>query len=95
MSQPTVARRIEVLEHETGLTLFQRDNRGFQPTEAGLALRPLAENMEASALELTEKARDLSRPRPIRITAYPANFSPRMMQILSEYSALHPRRCLK
>jgi len=90
MSQPTVARRIEVLEHETGLTLFQRDNRGFQPTEAGLALRPLAEKLEASALELAEKAKELSRPRPIRITAYPANFSPRMTQILSEYSALHP-----
>lgn len=91
MSQPTVARRIEVLEHETGLMLFQRDNRGFRPTEAGLVLKPLAEKLEAAALEMAVRAKELSRPRPIRITAYPANFSPRMTQILSDYSALHPK----
>lgn len=90
MSQPTVARRIEALEHETGLILFERDNRGFRPTGAALSLLPLAEGLERSASELAMKARDLARPRPIRITAYSANFSPRVTQIFSEFSALHP-----
>jgi DNA-binding transcriptional LysR family regulator len=32
MAQPTVARRIDALEHATGLTLFERDTRGAQAT---------------------------------------------------------------
>jgi DNA-binding transcriptional LysR family regulator len=31
MAQPTVARRIDALEHATGLTLFERDTRGRNP----------------------------------------------------------------
>lgn len=90
LAQPTVARRIEVLENEIGLVLFERDNRGFQPTEAARSLLPLAEALEAAASEFAMKAQDLSRPRPIRITAYSANLSPRVTQVLSEFSALHP-----
>jgi DNA-binding transcriptional LysR family regulator len=90
LAQPTVARRIEALEHETGLILFERDNRGFRPTEAARSLLPLAEALEGAASEIANKARDLSRPRAIRITAYSGNFSPRVTQIFSEFSALHP-----
>lgn len=32
VSQPTVARRIDALEHQLGLTLFERDTHGFKPT---------------------------------------------------------------
>jgi DNA-binding transcriptional LysR family regulator len=90
IAQPTVARRIEALEHEIGLVLFVRDNRGFRPTEAARSLLPLAEALEAAASGFATKAGDLTRPRPIRITAVTANFSPRVMQILSEFTALHP-----
>ena len=90
IAQPTVARRIEALEHETGLALFVRDNRGFRPTEAARSLLPLAEALEAAASEFATKACDLTRPRPIRITAVSANFSPRVTHIFSEFSALHP-----
>lgn len=90
VAQPTVARRIEVLEHETGLTLFERSTQGFRLTEAARALLPLAEAIESAASSFEARAGDLRRPRPIRITSLSANFSPRMVQILDEFSAMHP-----
>jgi DNA-binding transcriptional LysR family regulator len=91
IAQPTVARRIEALEHELGLTLFERDTRGFRPTESARALLPLAEALEVAASAFAAKTRDLTRPRPIRITAASPNFSLRVMQILSEFTALQQR----
>lgn len=90
IAQPTVARRIEALEHECGLTLFTRDTRGFRLTEGASALVPLAEAMEKAAMAFAEMTGEMTRPRPIRITAYTANFSPRAAQIYSAFSALHP-----
>jgi DNA-binding transcriptional LysR family regulator len=90
LAQPTVARRIEALEHETGLVLFDRDNRGFRPTDAARTLLPLAETLEAAAAAFATKAQELTRPRPIRITAFSANFSPRVSQIFSEFCAQRP-----
>lgn len=90
IAQPTVARRIEALEHEMGLVLFDRDNRGFRPTAAAQALLPLAQSMEAAALALEERAQDLQRPRPIRITAFSPNFSARVSDIFTAFSERHP-----
>ena len=90
IAQPTVARRIDVLENEIGLILFERDTRGFRPTQTARSLLPLAEAIEAAASEFADKAKDLTAARPIRITAYSGNFSPRVTNIFSEFSALHP-----
>lgn len=90
MAQPTVARRIEALEHDCGLTLFDRDTRGFRLTEAARCLVPLAEDVESAARTFAERAREMTRPRPIRITAFAANFSPRAARIFSEFTARHP-----
>lgn len=90
MAQPTVARRIEALEHEIGLTLFERDTRGFRPTVAARALVPVAEAIEAAASRFDAAARDLGTSKPIRITAYSGNFSPRATAIFSAFSARHP-----
>lgn len=90
MAQPTVARRIDALEHEIGLVLFERDTRGFHPTEAACALLPLAEAFETAAEEFRDKAQGLKASRPIRVTAYHANFSPRITAIFSEFMALRP-----
>ena len=91
VAQPTVARRIEVLEDELGVTLFERDTRGFRPTEMARKLLPLAEAIENATSEFSKKAYELTEMRPIRITAYSGNFSPRVTEIFSEYSALNPR----
>ena len=90
MAQPTVARRIEAFEHECGLTLFERDTRGFRLTDSAQGLVPLAEAIEAAAEDFAEKTRDLTGPKPIRITAVTANFSPRASQIFSEFTARNP-----
>jgi DNA-binding transcriptional LysR family regulator len=92
VSQPTVARRIDVLEHETGLTLFVRDTRGFRPTAAAEALLPVAEEMERLARRLAVTAEALVRDRsqPIRITAATPNFNATFANILSDFSELHP-----
>jgi DNA-binding transcriptional LysR family regulator len=90
ITQPTVARRIEALEHETGLVLFERDTRGFRPTDAARTLVPLAEALEAAAEAFGAQAQDLTRPRPIRITAFSSNFSPRVTGLFSEFYAMRP-----
>jgi len=91
-AQPTVARRIEALEHELGLVLFERDTRGFRPTAAGLKLIPAAEAMEAAAGVLQKAASELTSVRPIRITAFAGNFSPRLHKIIYEYSLTRPEQ---
>ncbi len=92
MSQPTVARRIDALEHELGLPLFERDTRGVRPTENAKSLLPLAEAVEAAILGLAAEAERARRPnsRPIRITAPRLNFSPLFSTIIADFSAEHP-----
>lgn len=91
MAQPTVARRIDALEHELRVTLFLRDTRGFKPTDDAQRLLPLAEAMEAAAENLSTEAAALSAPRPIRVTAYSGNFSPKIMALFMQFSKRHPR----
>jgi DNA-binding transcriptional LysR family regulator len=88
MSQPTVARRIEALENEVGLILFERDTRGFKPTEEARRLYPLAEAIENAVFDFAAETGVLKAVRPIRITGYSGNFSPRMIEILNEFSAM-------
>lgn len=92
MSQPTVARRIEALEHALKLTLFDRDTRGFRPTKDAERLSPFAASIEAAIDAFTleaEKSRQ-TRLRPIRITAPRVNFSANFAAILSDFSAKFP-----
>lgn len=95
MAQPTVARRIDALEHEIGLVLFDRDTRGFRPTEAARSLVPEAQALEAAAQRLAAKVGDLTQVRPIRITAHSANLSPRVTDIFIEFCSLHPEARLE
>lgn len=92
LSQPTVARRIDALEHALGLTLFERDTRGFRPTRVAGELLAEAERMEAStaAFEKAAQRARVSDARPIRITAPRRNFSPTFSAILSEFSLANP-----
>jgi DNA-binding transcriptional LysR family regulator len=90
IAQPTVARRIEALENEVGLTLFERDTRGFKPTEEARRLYPLAEAIENAVFDFATESTVMKAVRPIRITAYSANFSPRMTEILNDFSATKP-----
>lgn len=92
MAQPTVARRIEALEHALKLTLFDRDTRGFRPTQEALRLSATAEAVEASVDAFAAEAENSLRAnsRPIRITAPRVNFSTNFAAILSEFRNIHP-----
>ncbi|NNJ67250.1 MAG: LysR family transcriptional regulator [Boseongicola sp.] len=92
MAQPTVARRIEALEHTLGLTLFERDTCGFKATDAARALKTSAEAMEmnASALADTAKTLKTTSGKAIRITGVPEVFSENFAAILSDFTDAHP-----
>ncbi|MEL7107552.1 MAG: LysR family transcriptional regulator [Pseudomonadota bacterium] len=90
MAQPTVARRIDALEHHLGLTLFHRDTRGFKPTVEAIQLQPLAEAIETAAAAFGDTAKTLAHPRPIRITAFAANLEGRATEIFAAFSDQHP-----
>lgn len=92
MSQPTVTRRIDALEHSLSLKLFERDTRGFRPTRDALRLQPLAEAVEQAMAAFVDGATAARQTmlEPIRITAPRLNFSPLFTAILAEFSAQHP-----
>jgi DNA-binding transcriptional LysR family regulator len=90
MAQPTVARRIDALEHETGLVLFERDSRGFHPTGAARSLLAVAEALEEAAGRFHGAARDLSRPRPIRVAVVSDSLKPDVAQLFGSFSAMRP-----
>src|SRR5918995_6664324 len=64
-SQPTVARRIKVLEETFGLTLFQRGPNNLELTEAGHAVLEAAAPMgEAAGIVLRTAAAYRPDPAP-------------------------------
>lgn len=49
LTQPSVARHIDALEHAVGTALFVRTQRGLSPTDAALELRPIAESLASAS----------------------------------------------
>lgn len=92
ITQTTIARRMDALEHALGLTLFERDTRGFRLTEDGAALIEPAECLENAALELEGAAADRrkARNRPIRFTAWDDVLTLEIAAVFAEFSELHP-----
>lgn len=56
LTQPTVGRHVAALEAQLGRPLFTRSPTGLLPTDAALALRGHAEQMEAAAAALQRAA---------------------------------------
>ncbi|MDJ0821397.1 MAG: LysR family transcriptional regulator [Paracoccaceae bacterium] len=71
ISQPTVGRQIRQIEAQLDVTLFHRQPRGLQLTEAGRALLPHARQMADGlrALSLSAAGRSNKLSGPVRITA--------------------------
>lgn len=55
LSHPTVGRRLRALEQAMGHTLFQRTAEGLTPTEEGVTITALAEQMEDGALAMERR----------------------------------------
>src|SRR4029450_10831368 len=60
VSHPTVARRVQALEHQIGARLFERLPDRFVPTAAGGAPVAASEAMEKAALSITRRSAGLS-----------------------------------
>lgn len=58
LTQPTMGRHVEALEEALGQQLFTRSQQGLLPSEAALALRPLAEIMAATSAAMVRTAAD-------------------------------------
>lgn len=71
VSQPTLGRHIDELEHLTGLFLFERGRAGMQPTPAALKLAEEARAMQAGAhaFSMAAAGQDARVEGTIRITA--------------------------
>ena len=56
ITQPTVGRHVSALEQSFGLALFTRSRAGLLPTEAAIALRAYAQEMQSTAAALQRAA---------------------------------------
>ncbi len=56
LTQPTLSRQVSALEADLGITLFERNRRSLQPTEAGLALAEHVRTMAGAATQLSLEA---------------------------------------
>jgi DNA-binding transcriptional LysR family regulator len=92
MAQPTVARRIDALEHATGLKLFDRDTRGAQATAAARELEAEARAVAGAVAAFERKAgrTGVTLDKPIRLTAPKSNFSENLAAALADFTDMHP-----
>lgn len=87
----TVGRRLTALETALGAKLFVRTPDGFSPTNAGVAIVPLAEQAEA-ALEAVERAvlADDDRPEGVVRVTTSETFATYLGRCLGDLRAKHP-----
>ncbi|TNC62130.1 LysR family transcriptional regulator [Rubellimicrobium roseum] len=92
LNQTTVARRMEVLEQDLKLRLFDRTTRGFALTDQGRALREAAGAMAEAAEGVHKRAEALARSLrgTIRVTAPEALFTHIVAPIVAEFRRNHP-----
>ena len=92
LTQPTVGRHVAALEQVLGQPLFTRSPTGLLPTEAALALRGHAEQMEAAAaaLQRAATARGDAISGTVRVTASEVIGVEVLAAILAELRERHP-----
>lgn len=86
-----VTTRIQELEREIGLPLFERHSRGMSLTPAGERLRPYAERLAALMAEAKQAAQDEGAPRgPLRLGAMETTAAVRLPPLLATYHRAFP-----
>ncbi|MEW6761595.1 MAG: LysR family transcriptional regulator [Pseudomonadota bacterium] len=92
----TVARRIDALEKNLGLRLFDRLPRGWQLTEEGKALVHPARRIESELHALLRAANaEVPLEGPVRVSAPPALASCLLSRVLPAALAPYPRIALE
>lgn len=92
MTQTTVSRRIDSLEHKLGICLFRGDTRGFHLTENARSLINAAEAMEVASLEFEAAADALRNAQSgaIRFTARDNAMNAEFGAIFADFSEANP-----
>ena len=92
VSQSTVARRIVALEEALGVELFEKLQSGYALTEAGVALRPAAEQAEASVNTFKAQAGSNQRGLAgiVRLTTNETFAGHFLVRALREFRAAYP-----
>lgn len=93
LTQPTVARHIELLEAALGVDLFLRSPRGLSPTDIAKALLPQAQAIAASAAALlrTAESGKGAMAGSVRVSAGENMGVERLPPILAALRRRHPR----
>ncbi|MEQ9317762.1 MAG: LysR family transcriptional regulator [Polyangiaceae bacterium] len=89
----TVSRRLDALEEETGVHLFDRTPEGTKPTVAAEQLMPFAERMEAAAMGLMRgvEALEIEPEGEVRIAAPPGVVDHFLAPAVGELCTRYPR----
>lgn len=92
ISHSTISRRIEALEADVGARLFERRPDGFELTDAGKELVPVARAMEVQAQTFGRRAqsRDRSLSGTLKITMADFVSTYLMARHLFEFMSLYP-----
>ena len=92
VNHATVLRRIAQLEEHLGAQMFEKLPSGYRLTEAGAEVLELANQMEASSLQLETRVfgRDQSVRGLLRVTLPPPLAAHLLMQDFAEFARLHP-----
>jgi DNA-binding transcriptional LysR family regulator len=92
VSHSTVARRVEALETELSVRLFDRHRDGYLLTDAGQRMIPGAERIEAemAALERGVAGRDMRLEGPVRVTCTDPFVGRILVRALADLCKRHP-----
>ncbi len=92
LTQPAVSKRIALLEESLGVPLFDRLGRRVALTEAGRALRPVAERILSDVRETRQVIANLSREisGPLSVVTSHHIGLRRLPPILKDYTRRHP-----
>ncbi|HEX7885033.1 MAG TPA: LysR family transcriptional regulator [Phenylobacterium sp.] len=92
VNQTTVARRIESLEHDLGLKLFERGQTGSRLTEVGQSMIPEAETVERAAIRFANQAASQMRgvAGALRFTTSELIANNMVIPALVEFRKVHP-----
>ena len=93
VSHSTVARRVEALEANLGVRLFDRHRDGYQLTEAGQRAVSKAERIESemAGLEREVMGQDDRLEGSVRITCTDSNLAELLIEALIPLCESHPR----
>ena len=88
----TVSRRIDALETQLEVRLFDRSPRGYRLTDAGLRLLPLAEKMESNSIQVYQEiaGKDARPGGTVRVATPEALGSQVIARHIDEFRRDHP-----